>query len=118
MPDPEVSAAVPNEALREFIQDEIRPIKALADELADERDAAVRKVSTLEASIKDLRKEKSSLDSWSREIKSVQEKRKFKTAADKRAVGYLLDESFDIKDLKTEIEKISPDNFVSQFTNF
>ena len=36
---------------------------------------------------------------WSRDLKITQEKEKYKAPADKKAVGYLIEEKFDLKEL-------------------
>ena len=47
---------------------------------------------------------------WARSLKISQEKAKYKSAGEKRAVGHLCDEQFDIADFKEELMKFAPED--------
>jgi hypothetical protein len=47
---------------------------------------------------------------WSRDLKIVQETAKYKSPADKKAVEYLMEENFDLKEMHSALNLITPDD--------
>ena len=57
---------------------------------------------------KELASNSAEAQKWARNLKIQQEKSKMSTPADKRSLGYILDEKFDLQDLFKALKEISP----------
>jgi len=57
-----------------------------------------------------LAKSYAKTERWSRDLKITQEKAKYKSPADKKAVEYLIEEDFDLRELYSTVSAVTPDD--------